>query len=356
MGRRTVIVAVVIVAALAILKITVLRSGGPRPGARSSGGDGSIPEVTTEVVSSQRLADRVSSVGTLLPNEEVDVRSEISGRVASIAFEEGSRVGKGQLLVKINDAELRAQLSRAESRLAIARSEADRQKQLFDQTLTSEREYTNAVNEADVASAETALIRAQLAKTEVRAPFAGVVGLRSVSEGSYVAPTTLITTLRDISTVKIDFSIPERYAGRLAAGNRVGFRVQGSPRSYAATVYALETGIDETTRTLRVRARASNADGALVPGAFADVTVPLVEREGLTIPAYALIPELKGHMVFVYQNGSAQPRSVEIGTRTEERVEIAAGLEPGDTVITSALLQLKPGAPVRLSGVDTTAP
>jgi membrane fusion protein (multidrug efflux system) len=284
------------------------------------------------------------------------VRSEISGRIVSISFAEGSRVSKGQVLVKINDSELRAQLARAESRLAIANDEANRQKQLFDQTLTSEREYTNATNEADVAKAEADLIRAQLAKTEIRAPFAGVVGLRSVSEGSYVAPANLITTLRDVSTIKIDFSVPERYAGRIATGDHVEFRVQGSPRSYAASVYAVESGIDETTRTLRVRARASNPDGALVPGAFADVTVPLVEREALTIPAYALVPELKGHMVFVYHAGSAEPRSVEIGTRTEDRIEITAGLQAGDTLITSAILQLKPGAPVRLSGVEGITP
>ena len=179
-----------------------------------------------------------------------------------------------------------------------------------------------------------------------------MVGLRSVSEGSYVSPATLITTLRDISTVKIDFTIPERYASRLTVGDHVQFRVQGSPRTYDAVVYALEAGIDQATRTLRVRARASNPDGALVPGAFADVTVPLVEREALTIPAFALIPQLKGHIVFVYSKGSAEQRAVEIGTRTDERVEIVAGLAPGDTVITSALLILKPGAPVRLSAVD----
>lgn len=351
MRRRTVIVAVVVLAALALLKFTVLRGGGSRPGARA-GGEDPAPRITATVVSNERLADRVSSVGTILPNEEVDVRSEIAGRVVSISFREGARVTDDQLLVKINDAELRAQLARAESRLAIARDESDRQKQLFDQTLTSEREYNNAVNEANVASAEVDLIRAQLARTEIRAPFAGVVGLRSVSEGSYVSPTTLITTLRDISTVKIDFTIPERYASRVNTGDRVQFRVQGSPRAYEAVVYALEAGIDEATRTLRVRARASNPDGALVPGAFADVTVPLVERETLTIPAFALIPQLKGHIVYVYHNGSAQTRDVEIGTRTDERVEIVTGLAPGDTVITSALQQLKPGQTVRLSSVD----
>ncbi|HEU4365615.1 MAG TPA: efflux RND transporter periplasmic adaptor subunit [Candidatus Krumholzibacteria bacterium] len=350
--RRTVIGIVLIVAVFVVLKITVLRSEGPRGGGRPAGGDGSPLTVTVVVVASERLADRVSSVGTILPNEEVDIRTETAGRVVSIMFQEGARVAKNDLLLKISDAELRAQFARAQSRLAIARDEANRQKQLFEQTLTSEREYANADNEADAASAEADLIRAQLDKTEIRAPFAGVVGLRSVSEGSYVSPATLITTLRDVSTIKIDFSVPERYAGRLAPGDAVEFRIQGSRQTYAATVYALEAGIDEATRTLRVRARAPNRDGTLVPGAFADVVVPLAERETITVPAYAVIPQLKGHSVFVYANGSAETKSIDIGTRTDERVEVLAGLQPGDTVITSALLQLKPGTPVRLSAVN----
>jgi membrane fusion protein (multidrug efflux system) len=353
MRRKALFAFILVLAVLVVLKVTVLRNQGSRGAARAPGADDTAgPAVTTVVVTPERMADRVASVGTVLPNEEVDIRSEVAGRVASIRFAEGARVRQGDLLVEINDSELRAQLARSESRLAIARDEANRQKQLFDQTLTSEREYTNAANEADVASAEVALIRAQLAKTEIRAPFTGVLGLREVSEGSYVSPAALITTLRDVSTMKIDFTVPERYAGRVAPGDRVEFRIQGSARVFTASVFALEGGIDETTRTLRVRARAPNPDGSLVPGAFADVTIPLVERDTLTIPAYALIPQLKGHIVFTYAGGRAQPRKVEIGTRTDERVEIVAGLEPGDTVITSALLQLKPGAPVRLAGVN----
>jgi membrane fusion protein (multidrug efflux system) len=320
MRRTPLIGAIAVVAILGLLKITVFSSNGPSGGRSAGGGDTGGTGVTAEVVSVERLADKVSSVGTILPNEVVDIRSECAGRFVSSLFLEGGRVARGALLVKIDDTELRAQLARAESRLAIARDEATRQKQLFDQTLTSEREYTNAANEADVASAEVALIRAQLEKLAIRAPFAGVVGLRSVSEGSYVSPATLITTLRDLSTIKIDFTVPERYAGRLAVGDEVTFRIQGSAQTYTADVYALEAGIDAATRTLRVRARASNRDGGLVPGAFADVTVPLVQRDTLTIPAFAVIPDLKGHSVFVYAGGKVESREVAIGTRTDERV------------------------------------
>jgi membrane fusion protein (multidrug efflux system) len=349
--RAVMVGALVVVALLVVLKLTVLRGDTPRPTARSAGaGDAGGPLVTTEVITSKKLADRVSAIGTVLPDEEVEVRSEVAGRVVAIGFDEGARVEKGRVLVRINDSELRAQLARAESRLAIARDEASRQKQLYEQNLTSEREYNNALNEANVSAAEADLIRAQLAKMEIRAPFAGMVGLRNVSEGSYVSPATPITTLKDVSHVKLDFTVPERYAGMIRPGVRVTFRVQGARGDFEAEIYALEAGIDETTRTLRVRARGRNPGGALLPGAFADVSVPLETRDAITVPAYALVPELKGHQVFVYANGNAESRSVVIGTRSDERVEILSGLEAGDTLITSALLLLKHGSPVRLAG------
>jgi membrane fusion protein (multidrug efflux system) len=306
------------------------------------------------VLDTRRMADRVTTVGTVLANEEVDVRSEISGRVETISFREGTRVVKGQVLVKIADAELRAQAARAESRLSIAKSEADRQKQIFEQNLSSQREYDTALNDLNVAKAEAELARAQLAKTEIRAPFEGKVGLRYVSEGSFVSPATQIASMQDDTPVKLDFSVPERYAGRLRVGDPIRFTVQGSARRFEGSIYAVEPSIDSATRTLRVRATNPNADGALVPGAFADVEIVMSERDTISIPAFALIPELKGHRVFVYSGGKAQARSVEVGTRTHDLVEIVGGVSAGDTLITSAILQLKPGVPVTVSGFDTT--
>jgi membrane fusion protein, multidrug efflux system len=346
--------AVGILALLVVLKVGVLGgNSGPR-GVRTAAGNepGAPLSVTTTVIKTERLSDRVTSVGTIRANEEVEIRSEVSGKVVSILFNEGTRVRKDQLLLKINDSELRAQLARADARLAIAQGEADRQHQLFEQSLTSEREYDNAGNELDAARADVQLIHAQLAKAEIHAPFDGVIGLRSVSEGSYVTPSMLIATLRDDTPVKIDFSVPERYASLIKAGDHIDFTVQGVTQTFGGSIYALESSIDTATRTLRVRATSPNPDGALVPGAFADVSIVLAERDALTVPAYALIPELNGHRVFVYSAGKAESRSVDIGTRSDERVEIVHGLDPGDTLITSAILQLKPGTAVAIAGVD----
>jgi len=344
------VIIIVIVAVLAAIKLAMHdgSAAGPRFG-RSGGGRGGPTPVAVEVVKAERMADRITSVGTVLPDERVDVRSEISGRVREIRFREGTRVARGDLLVKIDDSELRAQLARAESRLVIAQKDADRQRDLYDQHVASQREFDNAVNNLGVAKAELDLTRAQLDKTDIRAPFAGLVGLRSVSVGTYVSPATPITTLQNDRPVKIDFTVPERYAASVAKGDSIHFTVEGSARVFAGSVYALESDIDQATRTMGVRATSPNTDGALVPGAFAEVEVILPERSTILVPSFAVIPELRGHRVFVFRGGKAESRTIRIGVRTEERVEVVDGLAAGDTLITSGILQLKPGAPVSVN-------
>ena len=346
---RTWLVVAIVLAILVAGKLA-MHENKPAASIRGSGrGAGGPTAVRIVVLKSERLADRVTSVGTVLPNERVDVRSEISGRVREIRFKEGGRVNKGDLLVKIDDSELRAQLARVQSQLLIAKKESDRQNDLYQQKVASQREHDNAVNNLGVAQAELDLIEAQLRKTDIRAPFSGVVGLRSVSEGGYVTPTSPITTLLEDHPVKVDFTVPERFAASVKKGDQVHFTVEGSTRVFNATVYALESIIDAATRTMGVRATSPNDDGALVPGAFAEVEVLFPERDAVTVPSFALVPELRGQRVFIYRDGKAQARSVKTGLRTEDRVEIVDGVAPGDTLITSGILQIKSGAPVTIA-------
>jgi membrane fusion protein (multidrug efflux system) len=317
------------------------------PGGAGKGG-GSTP-VRVAVLKTERLGDRISSVGTILPNERIDVRTEISGRVREIHFKEGGRVKKGDLLVKIDDRELAAQLARAKSELEISKKENERQTDLYQQRVSSQREYDTAANNLGVAQAEFDLISVQINKTSIRAPFEGVVGLRSVSEGEYITPTSLITTLLEDRPVKVDFTVPERFAGSIQKGDIVHFTVEGTTRVFDATVYALESIIDPETRSLGVRATSPNTDGALVPGAFAEVEVLMPERDAVTVPSFTLVPELRGQHVFLYHGGKARSVVVTTGLRTEDRVEITKGVAPGDTLITSGILQLKPGAPVTIT-------
>ncbi|MDZ7269154.1 MAG: efflux RND transporter periplasmic adaptor subunit [candidate division KSB1 bacterium] len=320
--------------------------GGGSNGSVDAARDSRLP-VRMEIIHAERMGDRVQTVGTILANEEVEIRSEIAGKIEKIYFREGARVNKGELLLKINDTELQAQLARARFRQAIAEQEAERQRQLFEKNLTSRENYDNAVNELNIVKAEIQLITAQIAKTEIRAPFAGSIGLRRVSEGSYISPASVITTLQDNHPVKIDFTVPEKYAGQITIGAPISFSVQGSTQKFEGTIYAQEAKIDPATHTMHLRALSPNPDGVLLPGAFANVEVVLREKETLMVPAFAVIPELKGHRVFLYKNGRAESRSVTIGTRTDERVEITDGVQPGDTLITSGILQLRPGMAVR---------
>ena len=340
-----ILVALAIVAALAAPK---LRSSNDV--ARPPAGPADEPRalrVAIEEVTPERLTERLSTTGTIRANEQVELVGEIAGKVEEILFREGSRVAAGQLLLKIDDTELQARRQREQHRLALAERRERQNKQLRDQGVISEDEYEVALNEANVLRSSLELIEAQLVKTEIRAPFSGVVGLRYVSAGSYLSPQKLIATLQDVDTVKVDFSVPEKYASRMRRGGEIAFRVKGDERTFKAEIYAVEPSVDADTRSLQLRARSLNPDRALVPGAFADVELVVAEiGDALTVPSIAVIPELGGKKVFVIEDGKAEARTVETGIRTDERVQITSGLGPGERVIVSAIQQLRAGLDV----------
>ncbi len=347
---------------LAALALPRLRSGKASPEAAVPAfAEPSALPVEVVRLQPRRLAERLSTTGTIRANEEVDLVSETAGIVETILFEEGSPVEKGQILVQIDNVELQAQRDRVIYRLRLAEIREQRQNELRSQGVASEQDYDMAASELNVLRAELRLIEAQIEQTSIRAPFAGIVGLRFVSEGSFVTPQTRIARLQDLDPVKVDFRVPETYAGRIATGSQVDFRVKGSPEGRVATIYAIEPRVDPETRSLLIRARAPNPRGALFPGAFADVTLTVGEvRDALVVPSLAVIPELGGRKVFVVENGRAQPRSVETGIRTDKEVQITSGLEPGAVVIVSAIQRLRPDLPVATTelsaGSEAAAP
>lgn len=349
--KRIIIGVLVLVAILALAWPKLNFSDGDASnGPPAQGGGSTALRVDAHVVTPQVLRDRIFTTGSIRANEEVDIRSETSGIITGIYFQEGRAVGKGALLVKINDSELQAQLRKAEYRETLAVDREARQKQLYEKGGISQEEYEATLNEVNVLKSDVELIKAQIAKTEIRAPFNGTIGLRQVSEGSYLSPTTPITTLQDINPVKIDFSIPERYAQRVQVGDDIVFQVAGIDDSFRGTIYASEPKIEANTRTLLLRARSNNSDGRLLPGAFADIELVFEEiPNALTVPSLAVIPELGGKKVYVVEDGKAFPRPVETGIRTEESVQIIDGLLPQDTVIVSGIQQLRPGLAVEVS-------
>lgn len=296
------------------------------------------------------------TTGTLLPNEEVELRSEVSGRVTHIGFQEGTTVGAGQVLVRINDDDLQAQLRRAQANLKLAEDAAGRQEQLLAMKGVSQEAYDAAVAQRVGGQAEVDNLKATIAKTTIRAPFGGTIGLRSISEGGFVSPTTLIANLKQTNPMKLDFSVPERYARQMRPGVKVGFTLEGDTAAYSAEVFAVEPSVDVATRSIKVRARSQNPGGRLIPGAFAKVNVKLATiPDAMTIPAEALIPDIQGQKVMVMKGGKAQSVRVDIGIRTENTVQLISNVQPGDTVITSALLAVRDGMVVRPAGKGAVA-
>jgi membrane fusion protein, multidrug efflux system len=321
----------------------------------SQGGKSGGPvRVSTFIVQPADFAETVSSTGTLRAEEAVELQAEINGKVVAIDFREGSRVQKGHLLVKLNDADLRAQLERAVHRSELATLREKRIAQLLKQGVARQEEYDIALSELDIQRAEFELIQAQIEKTEVRAPFDGVVGLRYVSEGAFVNATTRVATLQRLDKLKVDFSVPEKYASRITLGGPITFSISGGDRKYSGEIYAYDPRIDSVTRTVLIRALCPNPNGRLLPGAFAHVELTLDQlKNAMLIPALAVVPGLIEKNVFVIENGKAERRAVETGTRLESTVHILSGLQPGDVVITSGLQQIRPGQAVIVAGQKT---
>jgi len=303
--------------------------------------------VSLETVSGQRFAETLTATGTLLAQEGVELQAETNGRVIHISFREGSKVRAGDPLIKLNDADLQASLERALRRQELAAVRERRLAQLVREHLVPQDDYDIARSEMLVQDSEVGLIRAQIAKTEIRAPFDGVVGLRYVSEGAFVNATTRVATLQQIDRLKVDFAISERYAQRVAAGQAVSFRVAGSDRAHAGRVYAIDPRVDASTRTILVRALCDNTEGHLLPGSFASLELTVADiPDALLIPAEAVEPGVDGKLVYVVQEGVAHRRHVQIGKRTAQAVEVVDGLTAGEQIVVSGLQQMGDGVTV----------
>lgn len=325
-------------------------SSDKREESKAGAGQGKqVMTVTGFVLQPKKLDNIVRTTGTLRAFDEVDLHAEASGRVTKIYFTEGSHVNKGDLLIKINDEDLRAQLSKTQLQIKLNQSQLDRQNELLKINATSKQEFDVAENQLNSLKADKEVIEAAIKKTEIRAPFSGVIGLRYVSEGSYVSPVTQIASIQNINPVKIDFSVPEKYAGMVIKGDVVNFYIGETDQQINGKVYAIEPKIDLATRTLQIRALCDNKAEKILPGSFAKIELRLKETpDALMVPTQAIIPVLKGQTVYVAKDGTAQSIPVKTGVRTAIEIQITDGLSVGDTVITTGINSLKPNAPVKI--------
>jgi len=320
---------------------------------QKGGGQGQqVMTVSGFVLQPAKLDNVVRTTGTLRAFDEVELHAETSGRIIKISFTEGSHVKKGDLLVKINDEDLRAQLNKIELQIKLNESQLKRQNELLKINATSQQEFDVADNQMNSFKADRDVVQAALRRTEIRAPFNGTIGLRYVSEGSYVSPASQIASIQNINPLKIDFSIPEKYAGMVKKNDVVNFSIEETDEQFTGKVYAIEPKINLSSRTLQVRALCDNKTEKLLPGSFAKVELRLKEtNDALMIPTQAVIPVLKGQTVFISKNGTAQSIPVKTGVRTATEVQITDGLSSGDTIITTGINSLKPKAPVKVEVV-----
>ena len=306
--------------------------------------------VTGEIVRHTPMGDRAVSLGNLIPFEEAVLSFEASGKIVGIYFKEGEFVKKGTLLAKVNDLPLQAQLKKLQAQVDLAEDRVYRQQTLLEKDAVSREAYETVVTEYEKLMADIELVKANIAQTELRAPFDGRIGLRHVSEGAFVTPSSNIATIAMTSTLKLDFYILETYARDVKPGTKVkfGFRDdRGTHHEHIATVYALESIVEQETYSLRARATFPNEAENLVPGTYVSVEIVRDEiDDALSVPGEAIIPEMGRNLVYVARNGKAQPVEIVTGLRNEARVQAISGLQLGDTLITSGVMQLRAGLDV----------
>jgi len=304
------------------------------------------------VVQTENVNNVIQITGTLMPNEEIDIRAEIGGRVLRLPFSEGSKVSKGALLVKIDDSELQAELQKTKALVDLAEKDKARKKQLLDAKGISQEEYEQAETRLNELKAEVAVIESKLRNANTYAPFSGTVGLRYASEGAYATQGQVLALLVQTDPMKVEFGVPQRYAAFIKKGMKITFVLDGYTEVFEGEVYAYEPRIDASTRTLKVRAMAQNKEEKLIPGAFVEVKIMLQSiGDAVMIPSQALVPQITGQKVFVLKNGIAESREVEVGIRTETHIQITSGLSAGDTLVTTALLAIKAGSPIQVRNV-----
>lgn len=341
------ILLILLFGSLVAYRITKNKGTQKSGGGSRNGGAMALIHVNGVVIKAENFSNSLFVSGSIEANEQVDIRSEIPGLVTGIYFTEGSYVNKGKLLLKINDRELQAQLSQALTRQKLAEGTEYRAAMLLEKEAISKEEYDVALADLKSLQSQTQLIRAQLSKTQVMAPFSGKIGLRSISSGEYITPTSTVARLVNVNPVKISFSIPGKYAGMIKLNTKLTFTVASSAKVHTASIFAIEPGIDMSTRTLQLKAKAPNPGGELLPGSFAKIDLPLSNtNDAILIPTQAIIPVLEGKKVFISSNGKAKEVMVETGTRTDKSVLITSGLNVGDTVLTTGIMSLKNDAPV----------
>ena len=314
-----------------------------------------VTKVDGYVVHQEPVSESLQIPGNILPFEETEIHPEISGRVVSINFKEATFIKKGAVLIKLFDGDLVAQLNKLQVQLKIAQTTLQRQQELLKIGGISQQDVDLSGLQASNIKADMDLMRISISKTSIRAPYSGRLGFRNVSLGAYVSPTTIVTTLKEVSKLKIEFAIPGKYFTKLSSGKPIKFSVEGSPNNYFADIQSTENSIADASRSLTMRAVVKNVDKFIMPGAFAKINLAFDENpNAIMVPTNAILPQARNKQIVVSRNGLASFEVVETGFRDSARVEITSGLKVGDTVVTTGLLTLKPKSKISFNKIRST--
>lgn len=297
--------------------------------------------VKTLVIAPDTLRRTLFATGTAKAWDLVDLYAEASGRITQISFQEGKSVQKGQILVQLQNSDLRAQARKIQVQLDLAQKKLARTQKLFQGQGSSQEELENAKASVEQLLADQELIQAQIAKTQTKAPFAGIIGLRNISLGTMVNPQTKLLTLQNTQKLKIDFNVPEDLSGQFSTGQTINVEFD---KNFVkkGKIIALEPNLDSNSRTRLLRAELAS-DPNILPGSFARIITPSSKKNSILIPTEALTADLKGTKVWLQKGGKAVEQRVATGMRTEAKVEITSGLQQGDSLIISHLMSLRPG-------------
>jgi membrane fusion protein (multidrug efflux system) len=304
------------------------------------------------IVKSGALSSVYQSNGNLIPNESISVYPEVSGRITGIHFKEGGLVSKGDLLVTLFNGDIDAQIQKLKVQRKLQVTTKERQDELLTISGISRQEYDNTITQIASIDADIAYNQAQMRKLEIRATFDGVIGLRNVSIGAIVTPSTLITTIQQVNPLKMDFLVPEQYKEIVRKDDIVRFTVAGINDTMQGKIIAMQPGADMTTHNITMRAIVANSNGKLFPGTFTNVFITLSRMgNAITIPSQSIIPTSREKKVAVVRNGKVDMVTVQTGERLEARVEVVQGLKAGDTILTTGMMQVKQDMAVKVTKI-----
>ncbi len=296
------------------------------------------------------LNSSILVAGTLMPFEETEIHPEVAGKVVGLYIKEGAFVRRGTLLVKLFDGDLQAQLQKLSVQLKIAKKTQERQEELLKIGGISQQDYDLSLLSVNSIAADMQILKTNIAKTIIRAPIDGKMGFKNISLGAYITPQTVITTIRQVNRLKLVFSVPEKYSNKVKIGNTISFGISGTDKKYAAVITATESSITEENRSLKVQAIVNHVDNFITAGGFAKVDFDMGDnKDALMVPTQSVIPQARDKKVIVFRNGIADFTTVVTGIRDSSKVEITEGLKMGDTIITTGLLSIKPGAKIKIS-------